>query len=191
MIPNVVQEVEDVEIPTLILGERAFPLRTFMMKPYGDAILPDDKRYFNYRHSRARLVTEGAFGRLKYRFRVLFRKCESNKETVKSDGLICVVLHDLCIKGGDLVPRKFDLTLDHASNQRLSPEEVRDVLVLRSTNQKNFEVKQESQALKVRKALTAKCGTKRKGFFMNSNTTFAYVFLTFEMKYLMCITILL
>ena len=29
MIPNVVQEVEDIEIPPLILGEGAFPLWTF------------------------------------------------------------------------------------------------------------------------------------------------------------------
>ena len=74
VIPNVAQQVENVEIPPLILGDGAFPLRTWIMKPHGNAVLPDDKRYFNYRHSRARLVTEGAFGRLKSRFRVLFRK---------------------------------------------------------------------------------------------------------------------
>ena len=53
----------------------------------GDAILPDDKQYFNYKHSRARLVTEGAFGRLKSRFRVFFPKCKSNQETTKLHGL--------------------------------------------------------------------------------------------------------
>ena len=90
------------------------------------------------------------------RFRDLFRKCESNKETVKLYGLACVVLHNLCIERGDLVPRKFDLTSNHASNKRLCSEEVRDALALRSTNQKNFEVNKKSQALKVRKALTAK-----------------------------------
>ena len=137
------------------MGDGAFLLRTRIMKPHGDAILPDDKRYFNYRHSRARLVTEGAFGRLKSKFRVLFRKCESHKETVKMYGLACVVLHNLCIELGDLVPRKFDLTLDHASNKRLSPEEVRDILALRKTNEKHFEVNKKSRAAKVRNALTA------------------------------------
>ena len=71
MIPKVVQQVEDVETPPLILGDGAFPLRKFMLKPHGDAILSDDKRYVNYRNSRARLITEGAFGRLKIRSRVL------------------------------------------------------------------------------------------------------------------------
>ena len=71
-------------------------------------------------------------------FRVFFLECKNNKKTVKLCGLACVVvLHNLCIDRGDLVPRKFDLTSDHASNKRLSPAEVR-------------------YALKVRKALTAK-----------------------------------
>ena len=41
MIPNVVQQVEDIETLRLILGDRAFPLWTFMLKPHGDDILPD------------------------------------------------------------------------------------------------------------------------------------------------------
>ena len=43
MIPNVFQQVEDVEILFLILIYGAFPLTTWFMKPHGDAILPDDK----------------------------------------------------------------------------------------------------------------------------------------------------
>ena len=82
MIPNVVHQVEDVEIPPLILGDGDIPLRTFMFKPHGDDILPVNKRYFNFRNSRARLITKGALGKLKIKFRVLFRKYESNKETV-------------------------------------------------------------------------------------------------------------
>ena len=62
----------------------------------------------------------------------------------------------LCIKRGDLAPRKFDLTLDHASIGRPCPDEMRDALALQRTSQKNFEVNKKIQALKVRKALTAK-----------------------------------
>ena len=154
VIPNIVKQIENVDIPPLILGDGAFPLRTWIMKPHGDAVLPEDKRYFNYRHSRARLVTEGAFGRLKSRFRVLFRKCESNKETVKLYGLASVVLYNLYNEFRDLVPSKFDLTLYHAANKRLSPEEVRDVLALRNTKQKNFEINKKSASVAVRNALT-------------------------------------
>ena len=59
---------------------------------------------------------------MKIRVRVIFRKCESNKETFKLYSLVCVVLHNLCIERCHLVPRKFDLTLSHASNKRLNPE---------------------------------------------------------------------
>ena len=82
-------------------------------------------------------------------FRVLFHKCESNKETVQLYGLACVVVHNLCIERSDLVPRKFDLTSDQTSNKSLSPEEARDALALRNMNQKFFEVNRKSQALKV------------------------------------------
>ena len=75
---------------------------------------------------------------------------------MKLYGLVCVVLHNICIERGDLVPRKFDLTLDHASNKRLSPDEVRNVLVLQNTNQKKFEINKKSKAEKVRNVLTAK-----------------------------------
>ena len=36
MIPNAVQHVEDIEIPPLILGDRAFPLWTFILKRHRD-----------------------------------------------------------------------------------------------------------------------------------------------------------
>ena len=154
IVPNLVHQVKDVEVPPLILGDGAFPLRPWIMKPHGDAVLSREKRYFNFRLSRARLVTEGAFGRLKSRFRILFRKCESDKENVKLYGLACVILHNLCIDRGDLVPRHFDLTVNHASNKRLSSEEVRDLLDLRNTKQKDFVIDKLSPAKKIRDRLT-------------------------------------
>ena len=133
-----------------------------MLKPHGDAILPNDKRYFHYRNHRARLVTEEALGRLKIKFKILFHKCEINKETLKLYGLACVVLHNRCIERGDLVPRKFDLISDHASNRRLSRGEVMDALELGSTNRKNFEGNKKSEGLKIQTALTAKMWKEKK-----------------------------
>ena len=34
MIPNVFQQVEDIEIPLLIFGDGAFPLQKLMLKPH-------------------------------------------------------------------------------------------------------------------------------------------------------------
>ena len=134
--PSNVQAVDDIEIPPQILGDGAFPLRSWLMKPYRDVALTPDKRYFNYRSSRSRMVTEGAFGKLKGRFRILHRKCESNEEIM---GLACVIPQNICIDKGDLVPRKFDLTYDIASNKLRESNELRDLLDLTDSKVKNFE----------------------------------------------------
>ena len=62
IIPKKVQTIDDVEIPPQILGDGAFPLRSWLMKPYGEAVLTPDRRYFNYRSRRGRMATEGPLG---------------------------------------------------------------------------------------------------------------------------------
>ena len=47
------------------------------------------------------MVTEGDFGNLKGRWRVLSKKCESNPETLKKFGLASIFLHDISIEMGD------------------------------------------------------------------------------------------
>ena len=56
------------------------------------------------------MITEGAFGKLLGKFRVLFRKCKSKKKTVNIMGLACVVLRNLCIDKEDIIPKKFNLS---------------------------------------------------------------------------------
>ena len=99
------------------------------------------------------MVTDGAFGKLKGRFGLLHRKCESNKETVNIIGLTCVILHNICIDKGDLVPRKFDLFYDIGSNKRRESNELRDLLDLTDSNVKSFETRRVV-AVKVRDKIT-------------------------------------
>ena len=89
--------MDGVETPPIILGDGAFPIKYRIMKPRVDAVSTPEKAYFNYRLSRARMIMEDAFGKLKGRFRVLFHKCESKQETENYMGLVCVVLNNLCM----------------------------------------------------------------------------------------------
>ena len=82
LLPNIAKVVGEVSISPLIVWDSAFPLQLWLMKPYTNATLSPKQRYFNYRLSWARMVTESAYGQLKGRWRVLFWKNESNKERV-------------------------------------------------------------------------------------------------------------
>ena len=98
-------------IPPLLVGDSAFPFHSWLMKPYTNAVLTPKQRNFNYRLSRARMVTEGPYGQLKGRWRVLLRKCESTPEEVKIATLACIFFHNICIEHGDTIPTKLDLTI--------------------------------------------------------------------------------
>ena len=57
-----------------MVRDDAFPLKTHHMKPYPFKKFRDSKRIFNYRLSRARRVSENAFGILMNWFRVVDEK---------------------------------------------------------------------------------------------------------------------
>ena len=128
LLPNIAKCQDGVKIGPVILGDGAFPFKTWLLKPFTNAALSPQQRYFNYRLSRARMVTECAYGQLKGRWRILFKKCESKKESMKIMCLACIVLHNLCIDLGDILPRAWDLNYDDHENKRRPAEAVRELL---------------------------------------------------------------
>ena len=123
------------------------------MKPYTNAVLTPKQRYFNYRLSRARMVTEGAYGQLKGRWRVLLRKCESSSTNVRTFAFACMVLHNICLHLGDTLPRKLDLTIDLSTNEKRDRAKIREILEMRNCTK----VRDSSlQAEKIRDALAEK-----------------------------------
>jgi hypothetical protein len=59
--------------PHVFVGDKAFPLKTYLMRPYprSQSKGVNEKSNFNYRLSRARRVVENAFGILSQKFKFI------------------------------------------------------------------------------------------------------------------------
>ena len=91
------RNINGTDVPLVILGDPAYPLLPWLMKPFPDnGRLNDGQKTFNYRQSRARMVIENAFGRLKGRWRVLLKKMEVSIDIAPIITSACCVLHNLC-----------------------------------------------------------------------------------------------
>lgn len=85
------------QIPVCIIGDSAYPLQTWLMKPFIDSpSLTNEQKHFNYRLSRARIVVENAFGRLKARWRHLMKRNDMRMDGVPCVISACCILHNLC-----------------------------------------------------------------------------------------------
>ena len=65
----IVEEL-DTLVPHYFVGDNAFNLTENVMKPYAKRWISEKQRVFNYRLSRARRVSENAFGILSAKFRI-------------------------------------------------------------------------------------------------------------------------
>ena len=87
-----------IKMPYVFLGDDAFALKRFMMKPYPQQNLTPDKRLYNYRHSRGRRISENLFGILANRWQIFFTIIKLNPEFVKEIVLTTLILHNMLIK---------------------------------------------------------------------------------------------
>ena len=86
---------DDRDIPFHLVGDDAFAMKTWLMKPYSHRTQERTERIFSYRLSRARRVIENAFGLLVAVFRVFSTTINLQPETVNQLTLCGVVLHNL------------------------------------------------------------------------------------------------
>ncbi|XP_053904772.1 uncharacterized protein LOC128848703 isoform X6 [Malaclemys terrapin pileata] len=92
--------VGDVEIPIIILGDPAYPLMPWLMKPYTGS-LDSSQDLFNYRLSKCRMVVECAFGRLKARWRSLLTRSDLSEKNIPIVIAACCALHNICESKGE------------------------------------------------------------------------------------------
>ena len=95
---NIAMEKKTLQWPEsgVLLGDDAFPLNTWLLKPYTlkNGRLSVEERVFNYRLSRARRVVENAFGILAARFRIFSRAIPLNVNTTESLVKAACALHN-------------------------------------------------------------------------------------------------
>lgn len=95
----------DIVAPYTMVGDEAFPLTEYMLRPYPGVQSSADpsKAHFNHRLSRARRIVENAFGILAQRFRIYFSPIGLPPKHVKIVVMSSLLLHNF------LTPSSFDL----------------------------------------------------------------------------------
>jgi len=88
-------------LPHVILGDDAFPLRTYLMKPVKGNFLNKETRIFNYRLSRARMTVENAFGILAARWKIFHTMIAAEIKLTKQIVLCTVLLHNYLMSKKD------------------------------------------------------------------------------------------
>ncbi|XP_050300615.1 uncharacterized protein LOC126739132 [Anthonomus grandis grandis] len=86
-------------MPHVIIGDAAFPLGRHLMRPYpgNQTLASEEKKVFNYRLSRARRVSENAFGILCRRFRIYERRLSMTPEHINIVVAATCCLHNFLI----------------------------------------------------------------------------------------------
>ena len=82
---KMLKQIGNVEISPSILGDSAYSLENWLMKPYSDSgNLSPNKARFNLALSRSRVVVENAFGRLKARLQCISKTLDTTLEHTKN-----------------------------------------------------------------------------------------------------------
>ena len=102
LFPRVTKNKQGTDIPYVIIADAAYPLRSWLLKPYRENIgTPEENKNFNYRLSRARIIIECAFGKLKGRWRALLKRNDSHVSLMPTIVMACVILHNICEHRGE------------------------------------------------------------------------------------------
>lgn len=126
-----------------LIGDSAYPLSNWLIKPFAhNSTLSTKQRTFNYMVSRARIVCENAFGRLKGRWRRLLKQNDMDIDNVPRVVLACCILHNVCEIHGetfnttwlnDVMDEQPTTTSNPNTSQNTQAVAIRDILVQHMT----------------------------------------------------------
>ncbi|KAJ4451836.1 hypothetical protein ANN_03314, partial [Periplaneta americana] len=86
-----------IKVPFVLVGDKAYPLLTYLMRPFPRKSLDNSKHVFKYRLSRCRQKIECAFGILTAKWQILRKAIETSPETAVAIVRAACVLHNYVI----------------------------------------------------------------------------------------------
>ena len=89
------------EIPLITTDDSAFPRLPLLIKAFNENTRDPKEKYFNKKLCSARVVTENAYGILKERSRLTYKKCECKLYNIRYVITTAAVLHNICIYRSD------------------------------------------------------------------------------------------
>lgn len=92
--PQTLPGTADITMPFTFVGDEAFSLSDFVMRPYTGKFLSYNKRIFNYRLCRARRYVECTFGILTNKWRIFHRAMDVKIDLAIVIIKCCCVLHN-------------------------------------------------------------------------------------------------
>lgn len=102
--------------PHVIVGDEAFPLKTYLTRPYPEKGLSEDRKIFNYRLSRARRVVENTFGILAARWRIYHRRIQMHSKILDYVIKATCVLHNFLQQNTTGIPGMDAVSSDESEN---------------------------------------------------------------------------
>ena len=124
--------------PFVLVGDEAFPLKEYLIKPYARASIKEKEEVANYRISRQRRVVENTFGIRASRFRIFRRPIIASVDTVTSITKAVVALHNYLIHSREFGPKN-DYCLegfedDHWRKEHVETKALQSLLSVGSHN---------------------------------------------------------
>ena len=90
------KSIGGVSVPVFVIGDSAYPMLPWLMKPYSQSSIDSDKKCtYNYRISRGCIVVEIVLGHLKARWRRLLKRNEMLIKNVPTVVSAACVLHNM------------------------------------------------------------------------------------------------
>ena len=96
LLPNWTEVIAETDVPLVLLEDPAYPLLPWLIIAFLDnGHLSAEQKLFNYRLSKARVIVEHSYGKLKGRWRCLLKRLDVDIHDVPEVVAACCVLHNV------------------------------------------------------------------------------------------------